>query len=75
MIMPHDSRPCDTCGGLDDDGVILLCDGCNVPLHAHCVGFAGPVEADWFCGECEDQPADSEGHESEEEQETVAAGA
>ena len=73
--MPHDSRPCDACGGLDDEGIILLCDACNVPLHAHCVGFTGTVEGDWLCGECEDQPADPEGHESEEEQATVAAGA
>ena len=39
----------------------------------HKMRFAGPVEGDWLCGECEDQPADSEGHESGEE--GAAAGA
>ena len=73
--MPYDSRPCAVCGGGDDEGLMLHCDVCNVPLHAHCVGFTKKLEGDWLCSECEDQPADSEGHESEEEQETVAAGA
>ena len=72
-IMPQDSRPCDVC---DVEGLILLCDGCNLPLHAHCVGFAGPVEGDWFCGTCpDDQPVDSEGHESGAEEASAAAGA
>ena len=76
-IMPQDSRPCDHCGGGDDEGLILLCDGCNLPLHAHCVGFAGPVEGDWFCGACsDDQPADSESNQSgAEEASSAAAGA
>ena len=30
---------------------MLLCD-CDKAVHAHCVGFAGPVEGYWLCGEC-----------------------
>ena len=48
----HMSRtdPCVLCGGCDDEGLILLCDGeCNRAFHAHCVGFTGPVESDWQC--------------------------
>ena len=50
------------CGGNDTAGEILLCDWCNLPVHAHCVGFIGPVEGDWFCcNECsEHNPADEE---------------
>ena len=70
--MPRDSRSCVLCDGGDDQGLVLLCDDCDKPVHAHCIGFVGPVEGDWLCGECEDRPADSEGHESGEE---AAAGA
>ena len=80
--MPRDSRSCVLCDGGDDEGLVLLCEDCNKPVHAHCIGFAGPVEGDWLCDECEqqqDQPAGSEGHESEDESEaedaSVAAGA
>ena len=73
--MPRDSRSCVLCDGGEDEGLILLCADCDKPLHAHCVGFAGPSEGDdWLCGECEDLPADSEGHESGEEA-SVTAGA
>ena len=70
--MPRDSRPCVECGGGDDEGLVLLCEECDKPVHARCVGFAGPVENGWLCGECEmlqDQSAGSEGHESEDESE------
>ena len=72
--MPRDSRSCVLCDGGEDEGLVLLCDDCDKPVHAHCVGFAGPVEGDWLCGECEEQPADTDsaGHESGEE---AAAGA
>ena len=81
--MPRDSRPCDVCGGGDDEGDILLCEGrphANDAAHAHCVGFTGPLGNGWFCRDCiEDQAAASEGHESEDEGEeedaSVAAGA
>ena len=61
---------------------MLVCEGrCNTPVHAdrHCVqGFTRAVgngTNGWLCGECDDQPADSEGHESEEEEASVVAGA
>ena len=78
--MPRDSRPCVKCGGGDDQGLMLLCDDCNKPIHAHCVpGFTGTLGNHWSCAECEDPPVDSEGHESEDESEeedaSVAAGA
>ena len=78
--MPHDSRPCHVCGGGDDEGDILLCKGCDVPVHAHCEGFTGPLGNGWLCRDCtKDQAAASEGHESEDESEaedaSVAAGA
>ena len=54
-----DARPCALCGGGDEEGLVLKCDECDVPLHAHCVGYTGRVEGDWFCRGCEDQPVDS----------------
>ena len=47
-----DTRPCCICDGGDDEGVVLLCDSCNVPHHAECVGHKGPVLGDWFCPLC-----------------------
>ena len=49
-----DTRPCILCSGLDDEGLILLCDECNLPYHAHCVDFEGGLEGDWLCPECAD---------------------
>ena len=63
--MPHGSRPCHVCGGGDDEGLILLCEGCDVPVHAHCLGFNGPLGNGWLCRVCKDQAAVSESHESE----------
>lgn len=73
--MPRDSRSCVMCDGGDDEGLILICEFCDKPLHAHCLDFTGPLENGWLCSECIDQPADSEGHESGEEETAVAAGA
>lgn len=48
-----DEPPCVVCGGSDDEGLVLLCDGpCDRPFHAHCAGFQGPVEGDWTCADC-----------------------
>ena len=58
--MPRDSRPCVECGGGDDEGLILLCEGCDVPVHAHCEGFNGPLGNGWLCRDCKDQAAVSE---------------
>ena len=46
--------PCVSCGGDDKEGLVLVCDKCDAPHHAHCVGFDGPVEADWLCPDCDD---------------------
>ena len=62
--MPRDERPCVSCGGADDEGLVLLCDTCNLPYHAQCVGFEGPVLGDWLCPKCEN---DHEGEGSEDE--------
>ena len=44
---------CVWCGGRDEEGLVLLCDGvCNQAFHAHCVGFVGPVTGDWRYGAC-----------------------
>jgi hypothetical protein len=35
---------------------VLLCDDCDKPVHAHCVGFTGSLGNYWRCAECEDPP-------------------
>ena len=40
--------------GGDDEGLVLLCDQCDNPHHAHCVGFEGTLQGDWLCPSCED---------------------
>ena len=60
-----DARPCQACGGGDDEGLVLLCDQCNLPVHAQCVGFEGPVLGDWLCVTCE---IDGEGEGTEEDE-------
>ena len=34
------------------EGLILLCDGCDKAIHAHCVSFRGPLHGDWLCSAC-----------------------
>ena len=60
-----DARPCQACGGGDDEGLVLLCDQCNLPVHAQCVGFEGPVLGEWLCATCE---IDGEGEGTEEDE-------
>ena len=50
---PRNTAPCVTCGGGDDEGLVYLCDKCDTPYHAHCVGFKGSLQGDWFCPPCE----------------------
>ena len=61
-----DARPCKICGGNDSDGLMLQCDICNLPYHATCVGFEGPLEGDWLCLQC--QLAEDESDEDEEDE-------
>ena len=79
-----DTRPCSVCGGGDDEGVILLCDQCNVPFHnsVHCVGLiTGCYYGDWVCLDCtehqgnEDEEEPSQDEEEPSQGEAVAAGA
>ena len=51
-LFSMDQRPCVSCDGGDDEGLMLLCDECNQPWHATCVGFKGLVLGDWLCGNC-----------------------
>lgn len=52
-----DSQPCAICGSNDNEEVLLLCDGCDVPSHTYCLGLdAIPFEA-WYCDQCEAQRA------------------
>ena len=51
---PRNTEPCIACDGGDDEGEVLLCDGCNGAYHAHCVCFKGPLERDWLCPSCEE---------------------
>ena len=53
-----------SCGGADDEGLVLLCDTCNLPYHAQCVGFEGPVLGGWLCPRCEND-REEEGSEDE----------
>ena len=52
--MPRSTDPCLVCGGGDDEGLVLVCDECSTPFHAHCVKprFDGPVLGDWICKRC-----------------------
>ena len=52
---------------------MLDCDRCDVPVHAHCVGFTGRLGNYWFCRVCKDQGAVSDGHESEEKSDKAPA--
>eukprot|EP00966_Prymnesium_polylepis_P128842 2979823-Prymnesium_polylepis.1 len=40
-----DQRLCVQCDGGGDEGLILLCDACDQPWHATCVGFKGACSA------------------------------
>ena len=57
LIATMDDRPCKICAGDDSEGLMLLCEICNLPYHATCVGFEGPLESDWFCLQCQPEIA------------------
>ena len=78
--MPKNTHPCSVCGGGDDEGTLLVCEGCDRPFHndVNCAEFiTGCDHAEWFCGDCSEQQRDEdeEGASQDEEGASVAAGA
>jgi hypothetical protein len=49
-----DDVPCAACGerDWDEENPILLCDGCDTPIHRHCQDLGKIPEGDWFCDVC-----------------------
>ncbi|QQK43545.1 PHD transcription factor (Rum1), putative [Penicillium digitatum] len=45
---------CETCGKSDDQGSILVCDGCELGYHKACLdpSTTTPTEHDWHCPKC-----------------------
>lgn len=52
-----DAQPCTVCGEADNEDVLLLCDGCDVPSHTYCVGLDVVPSGAWYCSQCETQRA------------------
>jgi histone demethylase JARID1 len=49
-----DDIACELCGDTEDDGNMLLCDGCDNGYHMRCMGWKrkrAPKGA-WYCDEC-----------------------
>lgn len=45
----------DDCPNSED--CVLLCDGCNVEAHLHCVALASVPSGDWYCDSCSERIA------------------
>jgi hypothetical protein len=41
---------CALCRG---DGELLMCDGCPLSFHLHCVGLRAVPAGDWHCKVCQ----------------------
>lgn len=52
-----DTQPCPYCGDNDNEEVLLLCDGCDVPSHTYCLGLDAVPSGSWYCDACETQRA------------------
>ncbi|EED22816.1 PHD and RING finger domain protein, putative [Talaromyces stipitatus ATCC 10500] len=52
-----DTQPCPFCGDNDNEEVLLLCDGCDVPSHTYCLGLDAVPSGSWYCRACEAQRA------------------
>ncbi|KAK9457034.1 hypothetical protein V1511DRAFT_243879 [Dipodascopsis uninucleata] len=55
LEIPYEEEtPCLICdfGGREDE--LLLCDACDAPYHASCLGFDGVPIEDWYCPCCVD---------------------
>ncbi|GKZ30998.1 hypothetical protein AbraIFM66950_010872 [Aspergillus brasiliensis] len=47
-----DFQPCPICGDADNEELLLLCDGCEVPSHTYCVGLDSVPTGPWYCARC-----------------------
>ncbi|PWY70691.1 PHD and RING finger domain protein [Aspergillus eucalypticola CBS 122712] len=47
-----DFQPCPICGDADNEELLLLCDGCDVPSHTYCVGLDSVPTGPWYCARC-----------------------
>ncbi|KAI3401869.1 hypothetical protein diail_6428 [Diaporthe ilicicola] len=47
--------PCPVCNTAENEEVLLLCDGCDIPYHTHCIGLEDVPDGSWFCMECAHQ--------------------
>ncbi|CAG7922135.1 unnamed protein product [Penicillium olsonii] len=52
-----DYQPCTICGQADNEDVLLLCDGCDIPSHLYCIGLDEIPPGAWYCQQCESQRA------------------
>ncbi|QKX58269.1 uncharacterized protein TRUGW13939_05390 [Talaromyces rugulosus] len=50
-----DSQPCVICGDNDNEDVLLLCDGCDVPSHTYCLNLDDVPAGSWYCETCQTQ--------------------
>merc|ERR1719509_236974 len=64
---------CEICSSLDDEGSLLLCDGCNNGYHTFCC--SPPIQevpqGDWFCLNC-NKEAEAEAERGLKKGETVS---
>ncbi|KAK9818234.1 hypothetical protein WJX72_009182 [[Myrmecia] bisecta] len=44
----------DLCAVCQQDGELLMCDGCPRVFHVDCLGMTRVPEGDWFCAVCRD---------------------
>ena len=56
---PFQLSTCYICGGVEDEDLIILCDGsgCNNEVHMYCLTpvMTEVPEGDWFCAACDPQ--------------------
>eukprot|EP00873_Tetraselmis_striata_P029435 jgi/Tetstr1/449699/TSEL_036767.t1 len=59
MLAPEADVACNVCSRRDQDELMLLCDGCDVGTHIHCLSppLEGIPEGDWYCAACKPAPA------------------
>ncbi|KAL2829157.1 hypothetical protein BDW59DRAFT_37188 [Aspergillus cavernicola] len=50
-----DFQPCPICGDSENEELLLLCDGCDVPTHTYCAGLDEVPAGPWYCPRCETQ--------------------